>query len=175
MAVLPVREMRVVTDHFVPFAARTVLGFFLALIFAGVGYVVAWAILVSFWQLTPMTIQVTAISAIGTGAGVGGALGWADLDSPRSRILLRVMLGVLAALGGAWVGLQYGRTVFIPAGMPGIAELSGILKGAAIAGNLAPIVLWMVRASWTRYRSTALRTSRPDSHDGRSSSAAGRS
>ena len=167
--------MRLFTDNFLPFAARMALGVFLALIFAGVGYVISWAILVSSWELTPLTVEVTAISAIGTGAGVGGSLGWVDLDAPRPRILLGAIIGVLAALGGAWLGLQYGRTVFIPAGMPGIAELSGILKGAVIAGNLAPIVLWMVRASWSRYRSTALRTSRPDLHDGRNSSAAGRS
>ncbi len=175
MAGLPVREMRVVTDNFVPFVARTALGVFLALIFAGVSYVVAWAILVSSWELTPLTVEVAAISAIGTGAGVGGSLGWVDLDAPRSRILLGVILGVLAALGGAWIGLQYGRTVFIPAGMPGIAELSGLLKGAIIAGNLAPILLGVTRAGWSRYRSTRLCTSRPDWQDGRRSSTAGRS
>ena len=142
--------MRLVTDNFIPFAARLVLGFFLALIFAGVGYVVAFAVLVSFWELTPLTVEVSAISAIGVGAGVGGSLGWADMDAPRSRILLGAMLGILAALGGAWVGMQYGRTVFIPAGMPGIAELSGILKGAVIAGNLGAMVLGVIRANWVR-------------------------
>jgi hypothetical protein len=167
--------MRLVTENFVPFAARIALGFFLALIFAGVGYVVAFAILVSFWELTPLTVEVAAISAIGTGAGVGGSLGWVDLDAPRSRILLGVMLAVLAAVGGAWVGLQYGRTVYFPAGMPGIGELSGILKGAIIAGNLAPIVLGVIRAGWSRYRSIRLRTSRPDLQDGSRSSTAGRS
>ncbi len=137
--------MQLVTGNFVPFVSRIALGFFLALIFAGVGYVIAFAILVSFWELAPLTIEVTAISAIGVGAGVGGSLAWADLDAPRSQILLGVMVGILAALGGAWLGLQYGRTVFFPAGMPGIAELSGILRGAIIAGNLAPMVLVVIR------------------------------
>ncbi len=166
--------MRLFTDNLLPVAVRIALGVFLALIFAGVGYVISWAILVSSWELTPLTVEVTAISAIGTGAGVGGSLGWVDLDAPRPRILLGAMVGVLAALGGAWLGLQYGRAVFIPAGMPGIAELSGILKGAVIGGNLAPVVLGLIRVGWSRYRSSTLRTSRQNWQDRRRSSTAGR-
>ncbi len=167
--------MHLVTENLVPFLARIALGVFLALLLAGITYIMGLGIVVSFWGRTPLIVDVTAISAIGVGAGVGGSLAWADLDAPRSQILLGVMVGILAALGGAWVGLQYGRTVYIPGGMPGIAELSGILRGAVIAGNVAPIVLGVIRASWSRYRSNTLRTSRPDWQEGRRSSTAGRS
>ena len=152
--------MRLATENFVPFvtrialpfAARIAVGLLLGLFFAGLVYVMGLAIVISFWERTPLIVDVTAITAMGVGAGVGGSLAWADLDAPRSQILLGVMVGVLAALGGAWVGLQYGKTVYIQGGMPGIAELSGILRGAVIAGNLAPMVFGVIRANWSRYR-----------------------
>ena len=152
--------MRLATENFVPFVARIALpfvarialGLLLALLLAGVCYVMALGFVISFWERTPLIIDVTAITAIGVGAGVGGSLAWADLDAPRSQILLGVMVGVLAALGGAWVGLQYGRTVYIMGGFPGIAELSGIIRGALIAGNLAPMLLGVIRAIWFHHR-----------------------
>ena len=142
--------MRLVTDSLVPFVARMALGLLLALLVAGVCYVMALGLVISFWERTPIVIDMTAITAIGVGAGVGGSLAWADLDAPRSQILLGVMVGVLAGLGGASVGLQYGRTVYIQGGMPGIAELSGIIRGALVAGNVAPMVLGVTRANWSR-------------------------
>ncbi len=166
--------MHLVTENLVPFLARIALGVLLALLLAGVTYIMALGIVVSFWERTPLIVDVTAILAIGIGAGVGGSLAWADLDGSRSQILLGVTLGALAGLGGAWVGLQYGKTVYIMGGMPGIAELSGIIRGALIAGNLVPMVHGVARAGWSRYRSTRLRTSRPDWQDGRRSSTAGR-
>ncbi len=152
--------MRLATESLVPFVARIALpfvarmavGLLLALLVAGVCYVMALGIVISFWERTPAIVNVTAITAIGIGAGIGGSMAWADLDAPRSQILLGVMVGILAALGGAWVGLQYGRTVYIQGGMPGIAELSGIIRGALIAGNIAPMVLGVIRASWFRHR-----------------------
>ena len=144
--------MRLVTENFVPFVARLAVGVLLALLLAGVCYIMASAIVISFWERTPLIINVTAITAIGVGAGVGGSLAWADLDAPRSQILLGVMVGVLAALGGAWVGLQYGKTVYIMGGLPGslFTELSGIIRGALIAGNIAPMLLGVIRADWVR-------------------------
>ncbi len=152
--------MRLATESLVPFVARIALpfvarlalGLLLGLLVAGVCYVMALGIVISFWERTPQIVNVTAITAIGVGAGIGGSLAWADLDAPRSQILLGVMVGVLAALGGAWVGLQYGRTVYIQGGMPGIAELCGIIRGALIAGNIGPMVLGVIRAIWFRHR-----------------------
>lgn len=152
--------MRLATESLVPFVARIALpfvarmavGLLLALLVAGVCYVMALGIVISFWERTPQIVNVTAITAIGVGAGIGGSLAWADLDAPRSQILLGVIVGILAALGGAWVGLQYGRTVYIQGGMPGIAELSGIIRGALIAGNIGPMVLGVIRTSWFRHR-----------------------
>ena len=137
--------MSFIKENFVAFLTRLALGFFLSLALGGIFYVVAWIIVISFWAITPNTILVMATSGIGVGAGVGGALGWIDLDSPKSQFLFLVIVGILGAIAGAWGGLYYGRTVYIMGGMPGIPELSGIFKGAALGGSLLPLLVGVIR------------------------------
>ncbi len=138
-------------DHILPLVTRLVLGLFLAGIAMGVSYLGAWVIVVSFFELTPRTVDAMAIGGIGIGAGVGGSLPWIDLDGPPYQMALIVAVGVTGALIGAWIGQRIGESAEVGiGGMPGIAELSGILQGAVVAGNAAPMLLFFVRAARRR-------------------------
>ena len=138
--------MDFIRDHAVPFVARLALGFFLAGIAAGVGYLGAWVIVISFFEMTPRTIDAMAIGAIGIGAGAGGSLAWIDPEGSRSQFALTVAVGIMGALIGAWIGQLIGKGAYIQSGMPGIAELSGLVQGAIVAANVAPMLLFFTRA-----------------------------
>ena len=135
-------------DHVLPFVTRLTLGLFLAGIAMGVSYLGAWVIVVSFFELTPRTVDGMAIGGIGIGAGVGGSLPWIDLDGPANQMVFIVAVGVTGALIGAWIGQRVGEGA-APGigGMPGIAELSGVLQGGIAAGNVAPMLLFFVRVA----------------------------
>ena len=130
--------MHLITDKWMILVVRFGLGIFFAFFLAAIVFVITRLLVV---HLTP---TVTVFS-IGLGAGLGGALGWINPDSPKLHILFIITLGVLGAIGGAWGGMLYGSTVFIMGGMPGIAELRGLVGGAAIGGNIPPIVVGVIR------------------------------
>ncbi|MCH8868757.1 MAG: hypothetical protein IIC85_03535 [Chloroflexi bacterium] len=114
------------------------LGISLAFFLAAIVFVITRLLVV---HVTPTT----TLFSIGLGAGLGGALGWINPDSPKLHILFIITLGILGAIGGAWGGMLYGSTVYIMGGMPGIAEFSGLVRGAAIGGNIPPIVVGVIR------------------------------
>lgn len=134
-------EMHIISEYFVPFVVRTLLGVFLGFMLAAICYVIAWAIVISFFEVTSNTFRTMAILGIGVGAGVGGSLGWINLEATKARFLVLLAFAILGAWGGAWGGMQYGGTVFIAAGMPGIGELSGLLRGAVIGSNLVALTV----------------------------------
>lgn len=139
--------MDFIGDHVVPLVTRLALGLFLAGFAMGVSYLGAWVIVVSFFELTPRTVDAMAIGGIGIGAGVGGSLPWIDLDGPPFQMTLMVAVGVTGALIGAWIGQRFGEGAAVGIlGMPGIAELSGVLQGAIAAANVAPMLLFFTRA-----------------------------
>ena len=130
--------MHLITDKWMILVVRFGLGIFLAFFLAAIVFVITRLLVV---HLTP---TVTVFS-IGLGAGLGGALGWINPDSPKLHILFIITLGILGAIGGAWGGMLYGSTVFIMGGMPGIAELRSLVGGAVIGGNIPPIVVGVIR------------------------------
>ena len=130
--------MHRITDNWVILVVRLALGVFLAFFFAAIIFVVARLFIVI---PTPTTTLIT----IGFGSGLGGAVGWLNPDSPKTHLLFMLIVGVLGGLAGAWVGMLYGGTVYIMGGMPGIAELSSLVRGAAIGGNIPPIVVGLIR------------------------------
>lgn len=130
--------MHLITDKWMILVVRFGLGIFLAFFLAAIVFVITRLLVV---HLTPTT----TVFSIGLGAGLGGAIGWINPDSPKLHILFIITLGVLGAIGGAWGGMLYGSTVFIMGGMPGIAEFSGLVRGAAIGGNIPPIVVGVIR------------------------------
>ena len=143
--------MDFIYDHVVPLVTRLAVGFFLAGFAMGIFYLGSWVIVVSAFELTPRTVDAMAIGGIGIGAGVGGSLPWIDLDGPAYQMVLIVAVGLAGALTGAWIGQRFGESAEVGiGGMPGIAELSGILQGAIVAGNAAPMLLFFVRAAQRR-------------------------
>ena len=79
-------EMRLVTDSLVPFVARMALGLLLALLVAGVCYVMALGLVISFWERTPIVIDMTAITASGGGRLPGmGRPGRPQVSDPPRR------------------------------------------------------------------------------------------
>ncbi len=143
--------MDFIYDHVVPLVTRLAVGFFLGGFAMGIFYLGSWVIVVSAFELTPRTVDAMAIGGIGIGAGVGGSLPWIDLDGPPYQIVFVVVVGLAGALIGAWLGQRVGESAEVGiGGMPGIAELSGILQGAVVAGNAAPMLLFFVRAARRR-------------------------
>ena len=48
---------------------------------------------------------------IGSGAGIGGYLGWMNLTSRRSLIIAFVVLVIIGGIAGAYLGFLYGQRV----------------------------------------------------------------
>ena len=130
--------MRRIIDNWQILVIRFGLGIFLSFFLAAIVFVIARLFVV-------VPTPTVAVIAIGFGAGLGGSIGWINPDSPKWHILFTVAVGVLGAIVGAWVGALYGSTVFIMGGMPGIAEFSGLVRGAAIGGNIPPIIIGVIR------------------------------
>ena len=130
--------MHIISYSLVVFVVRLFLGAFLAFFLAAIAFAVTRMFIV-------IPTPTAALIIIGVGAGLGGAIGWINPDSPKWQILLILIVGVLGALGGGWGGMSYGGTVYVMGGMPGIPEFSGIVRGAAIGGNIPPLVIGLVR------------------------------
>ena len=129
--------------------------------FSGMLGLVCWIaarlILISFFDFNADTDRLTSIIAIGIGTGFGGSIGAFTLSISPVLIALRALLGIGVGLLGAWLGLQYGRDVYIMPGMPGIPELGGIVRGAMIAANALPIATDLGTAARSYHQRRALR------------------
>ncbi len=128
------------------FIFRICVGMFSAFVLSAVSWVMVRFIMLSFFLMTPLFDQVMSAITIGIAAGLGASVGSWMLEISKRQLSARILVGMLAGLCGAGVGLQYGKDVYIMAGMPGIAELSNIVWGAMIAGNAVPIIFDLVTA-----------------------------
>ena len=110
-------------------AGRTVLGLLLAAVFSVIGIGIAWATFVFFGAVSHATVLSLLMSGAGAGAGVGALVAWLRVDRvPRWPMRLAGALAlVLAGIGGAWGGYQFG------AGQEG-----GCCGGPAITPNPSP-------------------------------------
>jgi hypothetical protein len=139
-------DMSSLTDNAVAFVVRLLLAACLASFAAAIGYIFAWFMVVSFLEITNTTVLVMSTTALGVGAGLGAGAGWSVFEWSLSDSLVSAALGVLGGIGGAWGGMYYGQTVYIMGGMPGIAEMSGMVRGAIIGANCLPLALVTYRA-----------------------------
>lgn len=117
-------------------------------------WIVARLILISFFEFNADNDRLTSIIAVGIGTGFGGSIGAFTLGISRTVVALRSLLGIGVGLLGAWLGLIYGRDVYIMPGMPGIPELGGIVRGALIASNALPVSLdlWLAGRNYLQRR-----------------------
>ena len=123
------------------FAFRVIVSLFFAAAFGFVCWAIGRIVMLSLVMPTPTTAQVMAIIAIGLGAGVGASSGSLMLHLKPTRMAGRVLLCVALAMLGGFLGLLWGRNVYIMAGMPGIPELRGIVMGAVGMSVLTPVAL----------------------------------
>lgn len=123
------------------FVFRVAVSLFFSAAFGFVCWAIGRIVMLSVVVPTPATAQVMAIIAIGLGAGVGASAGSLMLHLKPLPMTARVLSCIALAMTGGFLGLLWGKTVYIMAGMPGIPELRGIVMGAVIAANLTPIAL----------------------------------
>ena len=123
------------------FIFRICANIFFSAMLGLVCWIAARLILISFFDFNADTDRLTSIIAVGIGTGFGGSIGAFTLGLSPLVVALRSLLGIAVGLLGAWLGLLYGRDVYIMPGMPGIPELGGIVRGAMIAANVLPITL----------------------------------
>ncbi len=128
------------------FLFRTCVGVFFSCILGFVGWVMVRFIMHSFFLVTPLFDEVMNVFTIGIGAGLGASSGAWMLELSKTQLSVRIAMGAVAGVLGAWAGLEYGRGVYIMVGMPGIAELSNLVWGALIAANAVPVILDLITA-----------------------------
>ena len=136
------------------FIFRICANLFFSAMLGFVCWIAARFILISFFDLTTNNDRFVSIIAIGIGTGVGGSVGSLMLGLSPVMLGLRLFSCIVVGVLGALVGLRIGMEVYIPAGMPGIAELGSIVRGAMIAANVLPAVLDIasaIRDRWQRY------------------------
>ena len=131
--------MYLVTDYIVPIFIRVWLGLFFAFMGAGIGYLMS-----ALMAPTSLFFVVTMSSTVFV-CGLGAGVGWVSFTSSRRTIFLTLLSGVIGAIIGSGFGWLIGKDVYIMGGMPGIAELSGIIKGACLGGNIPPAVVGSIR------------------------------
>ncbi len=132
------------------FLFRTCAGVFFSCITGFVSWVMARFIMHSFFLVTPLFDEVMNVLAIGIGVAIGASSSSWMLELTRRQLTVRMGVGVVAGVLGAWAGLEYGRGVYIMAGMPGIPELGNLVWGALIGGNAVPIAFDLVAAARRR-------------------------
>ncbi|MDP3063856.1 MAG: hypothetical protein Q8O40_11705 [Chloroflexota bacterium] len=137
-------------------ALRLLVGMFLASLLGMIGYFVGWFIAPPRPGMEAL-VQILAFTT-GTGAGLGGALGWLKADDTLRSFLFRAALALLGGLGGGWAGLWYGIAVYEDGVMPPSAVTSMIM-GAVVAANVAPLLEHLLR-SRSRRKSHAARDRR---------------
>lgn len=132
------------------FLFRSCAGIFFSCVLGFASWVLVRFIMHSFFLVTPLFSEVMNICSIGIAAGIGASSGSWMLELSKTQLTTRIVLGVLAGLLGAWLGLQYGKGTYIMIGMPGIPDLRGLVWGALIGANVIPILFDLVTAARQR-------------------------
>ena len=128
------------------FLFRSCTGVFFSCVLGFVSWVIVRFIMHSFFLVTPLFNEVMNFCSIGIAAGIGASSGSWMLELSRPQLAIRITLGILAGLLGAWLGFQYGKGTYIMIGMPGIPDLRGLVWGALIGANAVPILFDLVGA-----------------------------
>ena len=144
-------------------AGRTVLGLLLWAVFSVIGIVIAWAIFVFFGAASHATLLVFFMIGAGLGAGLGGYIAFLRVDrTPPPPILLAVGLSLLlAGIGGAWGGFQFGANQEVECCVgPAVTPITYTSMGATLGANAAALVIGVaheikVRRGWSKFHSVA--------------------
>ena len=141
-------------------AGRTVLGLLLAAVFSVIGIGIAWAMFVFFGAVSHATLLSLLMSGAGAGAGVGALVAWLRVDRvPRWPMRLAGALAlVLAGIGGAWGGYQFGAGQEVACCVgPAITPITYTALGATAATNALALAMGVAqeikaRGGWAKFR-----------------------
>ncbi len=140
------------------FLGRAVLGVLLAALLSAIGIVVAWGMFIFWGGVSHVTLYI--MTGAGAGAGIGSYAAWLKIDrAPRAFVLAAVALVlILAGIGGAWGGFQFGSTREVACCTgPVIKPVTYMALGAIIVANAAALAVRMIdgigrRRDWPGFR-----------------------
>ena len=143
-------------------AGRTVLGLLLSAVFSVIGIGIAWAMFVFFGAASHATLLVLFMSGAGLGAGLGSYIGFLRVDwVPPPPMLLAVgLVLVLAGIGGAWGGFQFGANQEVECCVgPAVTPITYTALGATLGSNAAALVMGIAnevktRRAWSKFQPT---------------------
>jgi len=139
---------------------RAVLGVLLAAVLSVIGIGIAWGMFVFWGAVSHVTLLLLFMTGAGVGAGIGSFAAWLRIDlAPRTSVLMAVaMVLILAGIGGAWGGFQFGGTREVACCVgPAIGPITYTTMGATIAANGAALVMVLIhgiglRRDWQKLR-----------------------
>jgi hypothetical protein len=134
------------------FGGRTVFGVLLAVVLSMVGIGIAWGSYVFFGASSRSTLLALFTVGAGVGAGLGGFLAWLRIEGDPGPVLLAtVLLALLAGIGGAWGGYEFGGRQEVPCcAKADIGPVTYTAFGAAVASNGAVLVVSVARSFYGR-------------------------
>jgi hypothetical protein len=129
------------------FGGRTVLGVLLAVVLSMAGIGIAWGLYVFFGASSRTTLLTVFMVGAGVGAGLGGFLAWLRIEGDPGPVLLAtVLLALLAGIGGAWGGYEFGGRQEVPCcAKADITPVTYTALGAAVAANGAALMVSAAR------------------------------
>ena len=141
-------------------AGRAVVGVLLAAVLGVIGIGIAWAMFVFFGAVSHATLLYLLMSGAGVGAGVGAFVAWLRIDRvpPRPLLLAGALTLVLAGIGGAWGGYQFGADQAVACCVgPAITPITYTALGATAGTSAAGLVMGIaheikVRGAWAKFR-----------------------
>lgn len=133
---------------------RIVLGVLLASLLSVIGIGIAWAMFVFFGAVSHATLLILFMSGAGIGAGLGSFVAWLRVDwVPPWPVVLAL---VLADIGGAWGGFQFGANQEVACCTgPAITPITYTALGATAAANAVALAMGVAheikaRRGWKR-------------------------
>ncbi len=150
---------------------RADLGVLLAAMLSVIGIGIAWGMFVFWGAVSHVTLLLLFMTGAGVGAGIGSYAAWLRVDlAPRRSVLAAVAMAlILAGIGGAWGGFQFGATQEVACCVgPSIGPITYTVLGATIAANGAALAMVLIHG-------IGLRRDRPRFGVGDTSSTAGAS
>ncbi len=129
------------------FLGRAVLGVLLAALLSAIGIVVAWGMFIFWGGVSLATLLTLFMTGAGVGAGIGSFAAWLkiDLAPPLAVMAAMALVVLLAGVGGAWAGFQFGATRDVPCCTgPAIEPITYMALGAIIVANGAALAVHMI-------------------------------
>ena len=135
-------------------SVRTLLGLLMGASLGLLGVGVGWGSYLFFGATSLDTLLILLMGGAAVGEAGGGFLAWLGIDyNTPIRLIATAMLLLLAAIGGAWGGFQYGSVQEVPCcAKADITPITYIVLGSALATNLIALVMGLTRMAMPSLR-----------------------